>query len=92
MDIRFTRSQNYKSLYVTALGWQGKTMTVTSLTSSRPDLGALVSTQLLNNSSGTYINLPKPTQDSADLHISMPSSTTPFSALAYTVKLTFSGQ
>ena len=91
-DIRFTRSKDNKTLYLTALGWQGKTMTVTSLTSSKLNLGALVSTQLLNNSSGSYITLPKPTQDSGGMHISMPSSTAPFSALAYTVKLTFSGQ
>ncbi|HEU5355435.1 MAG TPA: alpha-L-fucosidase [Actinocrinis sp.] len=91
-DIRFTRSKDNKTLYVTALGWQGQTMTVTTLTSSRLNLGTLVSTQLLNNASGTYITLPKPTQDSGGMHISMPSSTAPYSALAYTVKLTFSGQ
>ncbi len=91
-DIRFTRSKDNKTLYLTALGWQGKTMTVTSLTSSKLNLGSLVCTQLLNNSSGSYITLPKPTQDSGGMHISMPSSTAPFSALAYTVKLTFAGQ
>lgn len=62
------------------------------MTPSKLNLGTLVSTQLLNNSSGSYINLPKPTQDSGGMHITMPSSTAPFSALAYPVKLTLSGQ
>ena len=35
-DIRFTRSQDNKVLYATALGWQGGTMTITTL-NSEPD-------------------------------------------------------
>jgi alpha-L-fucosidase len=49
-----------------------------------------VSTQLLNNTAGTYVNLPRPTQDGGGLHVTMPSSAAPFSALAYVVKFTFS--
>jgi len=91
-DVRFTRSKDNTVLYATALGWQGSTMTVTTLNSSQFSISTLVSAQLLDNAAGTYINLPKPTQDSAGLHFTMPSSTPPFSALAYTIKLTFSGQ
>jgi alpha-L-fucosidase len=91
-DIRFTRSKDNTVLYATALGWQGATMTVTTLNSNQINMSTLVSAQLLNNGAGSYTNLPKPTQDGSGLHIAMPSSSAPFSALAYTVKLTFSGQ
>ena len=91
-DIRFTRSQDNTVLYATALGWQGGTMTVTSLGSNRFNAAGLVSAQLLSNTAGTYISLPKPTQDGTGMHFAMPSSSAPYSALAYTVKLTFSGQ
>jgi len=90
-DIRFTRSTDSKVLYATALGWQGATMTVSTLTSSRLNLGTLVSVQLLNNVTGSYLTLPRPTQDGAGLHFTMPSATAPFNAPAYVVKLTFSG-
>ena len=91
-DVRFTRSQDNTILYATALGWQGGTMTVTSLNSNQFNISSLVSAQLLGNTAGSYINLPKPIQDSGGLHFAMPSSSAPYSALAYTVKLTFSGQ
>ena len=91
-DVRFTRSKDNTVLYATALGWQGSTMTVTTLNSNQINLSTLVSAQLLNNAAGTYVNLPSPVQDSGGLHFSMPSSNAPFTALAYTVKLTFSGQ
>jgi alpha-L-fucosidase len=91
-DIRFTRSQDNTVLYATALGWQGSTMTIQTLNSSQFNMSTLVSAQLLNNTAGSYVNLPKPTQDASGLHLSMPSSSPPFTALAYVVKLTFSGQ
>ncbi|OLE23796.1 MAG: alpha-L-fucosidase [Catenulispora sp. 13_1_20CM_3_70_7] len=91
-DIRFTRSKDNTVLYATALGWQGGTMTVQTLNSNQFNISTLTSAQLLNNSAGTYVNLPAPTQDGSGLHFTMPSSSAPFSALAYTVKLTFSGQ
>ena len=56
-------------LYATALGWQGGTMTVQTLNSNQISMSNLVSAQLLNNAAGTYINLPKPTQDGAGLHL-----------------------
>jgi alpha-L-fucosidase len=91
-DVRFTRSQDNKVLYATSLGWQGSTMTITSLNSNQFNISSLTSAQLLDNTAGSYISLPTPTQDGSGLHLSMPSSGAPFSALAYAVKLTFSGQ
>lgn len=91
-DVRFTRSQDNRVLYATALGWQGGTMTITTLNSNRFTISSLTSAQLLDNTAGSYISLPAPTQDGSGLHLTMPSSNAPFSALAYTVKLTFSGQ
>ncbi|CAG6395907.1 alpha-L-fucosidase [Streptomyces cocklensis] len=91
-DVRFTRSQDNTVLYATSLGWQGGTMTVTSLNSNQFNISSLTSAQLLDNSAGSYISLPTPTQDGSGLHLAMPSSNAPFNALAYTVKLTFSGQ
>ena len=91
-DIRFTRSQDNTVLYATALGWQGSTMTIATLNSNQFSISSLVSAQLINNAAGSYVTLPKPTQDGSGLHLGMPSSSAPFSALAYVVKLTFSGQ
>ena len=91
-DIRFTRSQDNTVLYATALGWQGSTMTIATLNSNQFSISSLVSAQLINNAAGSYVTLPKPTQDGSGLHLAMPSSSAPFSALAYVVKLTFSGQ
>jgi alpha-L-fucosidase len=65
---------------------------VSTLGSSRINLGSLSSVQLLNSTAGTYIGLPAPTQDAAGLHVTLPSASAPFSALAYVLKLTFSGQ
>lgn len=90
-DVRFTRSKDNTVLYATALGWQGSTMTVATLNSSQFPISTLKSAQLLNNAAGSYLNLPF-RQDSSGLHLTMPSSNAPFTALAYTVKLTFSGQ
>jgi alpha-L-fucosidase len=91
-DIRFTRSKDNTVLYATALGWQGGTLTISTLGSSQMNLSTLTSVQLLDATAGTYINLPSRSQDGSGLHIQMPSSTPPFSAPAYVVKLTFSGQ
>ncbi|MEV4380250.1 alpha-L-fucosidase [Streptosporangium sp. NPDC049644] len=91
-DIRFTRHKNNTVLYATVLGWPGATLDITTLGSNRINLSGLTSVQLLNSTAGSYINLPDRSQDGSGLHISMPSSTAPFSAPAYVVKLTFSGQ
>jgi alpha-L-fucosidase len=91
-DIRFTRSKDNTVLYATVLGWPGQTLTITTLAANRINLSGLSSAQLLGTSAGTYINLPTSTQDGSGLHLTMPSSAAPYSALAYVVKLTFSGQ
>lgn len=90
-DIRFTRSKDNTVLYATALGWQGSTLTITSLGSNQIPLATLKSVQLLGNNAGSYVDLPNHTQDGSGLHISMPSSNPPYTALAYVVKLTFAG-
>ncbi|MEU0533249.1 alpha-L-fucosidase [Amycolatopsis tolypomycina] len=89
-DIRFTRTKDDKVLYATVLGWQGATTTISTLTASRFPLAGLVSTQLLTNTAGSYVNLPRPTQDGGGLRVAMPSATAPFSAQAYVLKFTFS--
>jgi alpha-L-fucosidase len=91
-DFRFTRDKAGTVLYATVLGWPGSSTTITTLASGRIDLSSLTSVQLLGSSAGTYVGLPAPTQQSDGLHISLPSSSAPFGALAYVLKLTFSGQ
>ena len=91
-DIRFTRSKDNTVLYATVLGWPGSTFTITTLGSNRINLSNLTSVQLLNPTAGSYTTLPNRSQDGSGLHITMPSSNPPFTALAYVVKLTFSGQ
>jgi alpha-L-fucosidase len=90
-DIRFTRNKAGTVLYATVLGWPGGSLTISTLGSGRIDLASLTSAQLLNSTAGTYVDLPAPTQDSLGLHLALPSSCAPFSALAYVVKLGFSG-
>ena len=90
-DIRFTRNKANTTLYATVLSWPGSSLTLTTLTSGRIDLGSLASVQLLDSSAGTYLNLPTPTQDAAGLHLTLPTAA-PFTAPAYVLKLTFSGQ
>ncbi|MEV6006918.1 alpha-L-fucosidase [Streptomyces sp. NPDC051976] len=91
-DFRFTRDKAGTVLYATVLGWPGSSTTLTTLAGGRIDLGSLTSLQLLGSSAGTYIDLPTPTQTSDGLHVALPSSSAPFSALAYVLKFTFSGQ
>jgi alpha-L-fucosidase len=91
-DIRFTRSKDNRVLYATVLGWPGGALNITTLNSNRINLSSLTSAQLLGSAAGSYLNLPNRTQDGSGLRVSMPSSNPPFSAPAYVVKLTFSGQ
>ena len=90
-DIRFTRTQDNTVLYATTLGWQGGTTTITTLGSNQINLGNLASIRLINNAAGQYTNLTDYHQDGGGLHITMPSANPPFTALAYTFKLTFNG-
>ncbi|WP_370964348.1 alpha-L-fucosidase [Amycolatopsis sp. cg9] len=89
-DIRFTRGKDNTVLYATVMGWPGGTLDITTLGAGRIDLGSLKSVQLLGATAGSYTDLPDRTQDGSGLHVRLPS--TPFSAPAYVVKLTFSGQ
>ncbi|WP_042405479.1 alpha-L-fucosidase [Streptacidiphilus carbonis] len=91
-DVRFTRSQDNTVLYATTLGWQGGTTTITTLGSNQISLSGLASIQLVDNAAGVYTALTDYSQDGGGLHITMPSSNPPFSALAYVFKLTFKGQ
>ncbi|MFF7735781.1 alpha-L-fucosidase [Streptomyces sp. NPDC007984] len=90
-DIRFTRNKANTTLYATVLGWPGSSLTIKTLSSSRINLGSLTSVQLLDNTAGTYINVPSRTQDASGLKVTLPSSA-PFSAPMYVLKLTFAGQ
>ncbi|KOG09552.1 alpha-L-fucosidase [Streptomyces viridochromogenes] len=90
-DIRFTRNKANNTLYATVLGWPGNSLTIKTLSSSRINLGSLTSVQLLDNTAGTYVNLPNRTQDGSGLKVTLPSSA-PFSAPMYVLKLTFAGQ
>jgi alpha-L-fucosidase len=90
-DIRFTRSKDNRVLYATVLGWPGGTLHIATLGSNRINLGTLTSAQLLGATAGSYVDLPGRSQDGSGLHITMPSSTPPFGAPAYVVKLSFSG-
>ncbi|WP_103351382.1 alpha-L-fucosidase [Amycolatopsis sp. CA-128772] len=90
-DIRFTRSKDNTVLYATVLGWPGSTFHLTTLGSNRINLSTLTSVQLLGPAAGGVTNLPTRSQDGSGLHITMPSANPPFDALAYVVKLTFSG-
>ena len=90
-DIRFTRSKDNTVLYATVLGWPGSTMNITTLKSGF-NLAGQTGVQLLGSTAGTYVDLPTRSQDGSGLHITMPSSSASFSAPAYVVKLTFSGQ
>ena len=91
-DIRFTRNKANTTLYATVLGWPGSSLTIKTLSSSRINLGSLASIQLLDNTAGTYINVPSGTQDASGLKVTLPSSSAPFSAPMYVLKLTFAGQ
>ncbi|MPY56126.1 alpha-L-fucosidase [Streptomyces spongiae] len=90
-DIRYTRNKANNVLYATVLGWPGSSLEIKTLSTSRINLGSLTSVKLLDSTAGTYISLPTPTQNASGLQVSLPSSA-PFSAHAYVLKLSFSGE
>ncbi|MBZ3900213.1 alpha-L-fucosidase [Streptomyces griseiscabiei] len=90
-DIRFTRNKANNVLYATVLGWPGSSLEIKTLGSGRIDVGSLTSAKLLDSTAGTYINLANPTQNASGLQVTLPSSA-PFSAHAYVLKLSFSGE
>ncbi|MCX6880553.1 MAG: DUF2341 domain-containing protein [Verrucomicrobia bacterium] len=83
--IRFTRSKDNTTLYVTNLGWSNDQVVVRTLGTSRIDLKTLTGVTLLGCADKlTY------TPDAAGLSIKVPKA--PFESPAYAFKLTFSGQ
>ncbi|MEV5848531.1 alpha-L-fucosidase [Streptomyces sp. NPDC051985] len=90
-DIRFTRDKANTVLYATVLGWPGSSLTVKTLNSARIDVSSLASAKLLGSTAGNYISLATPTQDATGLTVTLPSSA-PFTANAYVLKLTFTGE
>jgi alpha-L-fucosidase len=90
-DIRFTRNKANNVLYATVLGWPGSSLEIKTLNSSRINLGSLTSVKLLDSTAGTYVSLANPTQNASGLQVSLPSSA-PFSAHAYVLKFSFSGE
>ncbi|MFJ9898250.1 alpha-L-fucosidase [Streptomyces sp. NPDC091280] len=91
-DIRFTRDKANTVLYATVLGWPGSSLTIKTLNSARIDVSSLQSAKLLNSTAGSYVSLATPTQDSTGLTLALPSSSAPFTANAYVLKLTFTGE
>jgi len=89
-DIRFMRNKATNTLYGIVMGWPGWQFNITTLTTAAVDLTTLTNVQLLGATAGTYIPLNTYTQDTNGLHITMPAQ--PYTAIAYVVKLTFSGQ
>jgi alpha-L-fucosidase len=88
-DIRFTRNKASNTLYAIVMGWPGSQLNITTLNSTAINLGTLTNVQLLGATAGSYIPLPTFTQDLTGLHITLP--TQPYTAMAYVVKLMFSG-
>ncbi|MDC0584738.1 alpha-L-fucosidase [Bacteroidales bacterium] len=82
-DIRFTRSKDNKTLYVTFLGWPSLEAVIPSLKSGQIDLSTLKSASLLVN--GKEV---KWKQEKDGLHIQMPKST-PEDEYAYSISLEF---
>ncbi|MDX3452006.1 alpha-L-fucosidase [Streptomyces sp. ME02-8801-2C] len=90
-DIRFTRNKANNVLYATVLGWPGSSVTIKTLASGQINLSSLTSVKLLDSTAGNYINLATPAQTSSGLTVTLPSAA-PYTANAYVLKLTFSGQ
>jgi alpha-L-fucosidase len=91
-DIRFSRNKANNALYAVVLGWPGNgaQLRITTLASSRINLGTLTKVSLLGETSGNEIVLPTHTQTAQGLDITMPA--TAYQAMAYAIKLEFSGQ
>lgn len=89
-DIRFARNKANDTLYAIVLGWPGAQLNIATLNSVSFNAGILTNVQLLGATAGSYINLPLPSQDATGLKIALP--TQPYTAMAYVVKMKFSGQ
>ena len=91
-DIRFTCNKAKTVLYATVLGWPGNAaqLNITTLSNARINLGSLTNVLLLGATPGTYVPVSY-AQDASGLKVTMPG-TQPYTADAYMLKLTFSGQ
>jgi alpha-L-fucosidase len=88
-DIRFMRNKVTNTLYAIVMGWPGAQLNITSLNSISFNIGTLTNVQLLGATAGSYLNLSTPGQDSTGLKIALPAQ--PYTAMAYVVKMMFSG-
>jgi alpha-L-fucosidase len=89
-DIRFTRDKANTTLYATVLGWPRGTLTISTFTADRIDLGSLRAIELIDRQPDRYVPLTDHRQDDGGLHITVPP-VAPFAAPAYVLRLTFSG-
>jgi alpha-L-fucosidase len=91
-DIRFTRNKANTVLYAIVMGWPGNgaNLAITTLKSGNINLSGLTGVQLFGATAGSWINVGY-SQNSTALNVTMPSSQ-PYTAMAYALKLTFSGQ
>lgn len=90
-DIRFTRSKDNKTLYVTVLGWpEDGNIAIESLGSSKASLRKLESVELFGATAGEYIPLSY-SQTADSLMIVLPDEK-PIDQQAYCLKLSFNGE
>jgi alpha-L-fucosidase len=91
-DIRFTRNKANTVLYAIFCGWPGNETRapITALRKGNIDLSTLIGVELLGENPRTGISL-KWKQLKSGLHIKMPDPK-PYTADAYVIRLTFSGQ
>ena len=85
-DIRFTRSKDSRTLFITVLDYPGKVATIKSLNSDSISLDKLRKVELLSDKSTISWS-----QDNDGLHLRMPS-TIDNSDHAYSFKLSFKGE
>ncbi|WP_435243878.1 alpha-L-fucosidase [Streptomyces cucumeris] len=92
-DIRFTRNKADTVLYATVLGWpEDGVLRITTLAPGRINLKRLAGIRLLGPANGSSTRLrPHPVQDGTALCVAVPERP-PFPAIAYAVKLSFSGR
>ena len=91
-DIRYTTSKDGDAVYAIILGWpgNGKQVTLASVTTSSFKLGASAKVFLFGETPGAATSLTF-SQTASGLTIALPA-VTPYSALAYALKITQSGK
>jgi hypothetical protein len=86
-DVRYTRAKDTSAVYAIFLGWPGNgtKVSLTGFNSSRLKMPSSARVQLMGATPGTDVNLTF-SQDANGLNVTFPSST-PFTALAYVVRV-----